>query len=101
MVLVDLVAVGTGMNILTVFGTRPEAIKMAPLVKALKDEPSVRSLVCVTGQHRERLCRGIGRNWCRGISSGARLSRQAARSMHRRVGSCANVCHPSTLRMVI
>ena len=43
------------MNILTVFGTRPEAIKMAPLVKALKDEPSVRSLVCVTGQHREML----------------------------------------------
>src|SRR5690349_500453 len=46
---------GTGMNILTVFGTRPEAIKMAPLVKALKDEPSIRSLVCVTGQHREML----------------------------------------------
>jgi len=43
------------MNILTVFGTRPEAIKMAPLVKALKDEPSIRSLVCVTGQHREML----------------------------------------------
>jgi UDP-N-acetylglucosamine 2-epimerase (non-hydrolysing) len=43
------------MNILTVFGTRPEAIKMAPLVKALKEEPSIRSLVCVTGQHREML----------------------------------------------
>ena len=43
------------MNILTVFGTRPEAIKMAPLVKALKGEPSIRSLVCVTGQHREML----------------------------------------------
>src|SRR6478736_10480126 len=44
-----------GMNILTVFGTRPEAIKMAPLVKALKEEPSICSLVCVTGQHREML----------------------------------------------
>ena len=29
-----------------------------------------------------RLCRGVGRNWCSGISSGARLSLQAARSMH-------------------
>jgi hypothetical protein len=29
-----------------------------------------------------RLCRGIGRNWCSGISGGPRLSRQAARSMH-------------------
>jgi UDP-N-acetylglucosamine 2-epimerase (non-hydrolysing) len=46
---------GTGVNILSVFGTRPEAIKMAPLVKALKEEPSIRSLVCVTGQHREML----------------------------------------------
>jgi UDP-N-acetylglucosamine 2-epimerase (non-hydrolysing) len=42
-------------TILSVFGTRPEAIKMAPLVKALEAEPSVRSVVCVTGQHRSML----------------------------------------------
>lgn len=39
-----------------VFGTRPEAIKMAPLVKALqKENDKFRTLVCVTGQHREML----------------------------------------------
>jgi UDP-N-acetylglucosamine 2-epimerase (non-hydrolysing) len=42
-------------TILSVFGTRPEAIKMAPLVKALEAEPGVRSVVCVTGQHRSML----------------------------------------------
>lgn len=43
------------MKILSVFGTRPEAIKMAPLVKKLAFEPNIESLVCVTGQHREML----------------------------------------------
>lgn len=43
------------MKILSVFGTRPEAIKMAPLVKELQNLPSVDSRVCVTAQHREML----------------------------------------------
>lgn len=43
------------MKILVVFGTRPEAIKMAPLVKRLEAEPGLTSIVCVTGQHREML----------------------------------------------
>ncbi len=42
-------------KILIVFGTRPEAIKMAPLVKAFEKESSVDFKVCVTGQHREML----------------------------------------------
>ena len=43
-------------KILLVFGTRPEAIKMAPLVKALqKETDSFSTKVCVTGQHREML----------------------------------------------
>ncbi len=42
-------------KILTVFGTRPEAIKMAPLVHALIAEPKIESRVCVTAQHREML----------------------------------------------
>ncbi len=42
-------------KILLVFGTRPEAIKMAPLVKAFEKEPSIDFKVCVTGQHREML----------------------------------------------
>lgn len=42
-------------KILTVFGTRPEAIKMAPLLMALKNVPEVEARVCVTGQHREML----------------------------------------------
>lgn len=43
------------MKILTVFGTRPEAIKMAPLVLALAADPRFDAKVCVTGQHREML----------------------------------------------
>jgi len=42
-------------KVLVVFGTRPEAIKMAPLVKALADEQGLESRVCVTAQHREML----------------------------------------------
>lgn len=43
-------------KILLVFGTRPEAIKMSPLVKAFKDYPTkFKTIVCVTGQHREML----------------------------------------------
>ena len=42
-------------KIIVVFGTRPEAIKMCPLVKELKKEKDFETLVCVTGQHREML----------------------------------------------
>jgi UDP-N-acetylglucosamine 2-epimerase (non-hydrolysing) len=43
------------MKVLTVFGTRPEAIKMAPLVHALTEDSRFDSKVCVTAQHREML----------------------------------------------
>ena len=43
------------MKILTVFGTRPEAIKMAPLVQQLNAHPNIDARVCVTAQHREML----------------------------------------------
>ena len=43
------------MRVLSVFGTRPEAIKMAPLVRALAADPQIDSRVCVTAQHREML----------------------------------------------
>jgi len=42
-------------KVLLVFGTRPEAIKMAPLIKVLKQESFIISKVCVTAQHREML----------------------------------------------
>ena len=42
-------------KVLSVFGTRPEAIKMAPLVKALQAEEGIESVLCVTAQHREML----------------------------------------------
>jgi UDP-N-acetylglucosamine 2-epimerase (non-hydrolysing) len=42
-------------KVLIVFGTRPEAIKMAPVVKALKNTPGIDARVCVTAQHREML----------------------------------------------
>ncbi len=43
------------LKIMSVFGTRPEAIKMAPLVKHLATLPEVESICCLTGQHREML----------------------------------------------
>lgn len=43
------------MKVLTVFGTRPEAIKMAPLVYALSQDTEIESRLCVTAQHREML----------------------------------------------
>ena len=38
-----------------VFGTRPEAIKMCPLVNELKSRKNIETVVCVTGQHRQML----------------------------------------------
>ncbi|MEN8248427.1 MAG: UDP-N-acetylglucosamine 2-epimerase (non-hydrolyzing) [Bacteroidota bacterium] len=43
------------MKILFVFGTRPEAIKMAPLIKTFQGDPRLKTVVCVTGQHKEML----------------------------------------------
>ncbi|MCF8011263.1 MAG: UDP-N-acetylglucosamine 2-epimerase (non-hydrolyzing) [Clostridiales bacterium] len=43
------------LKILVVFGTRPEAVKMAPLIKELKEEDAVDCKVCVTAQHRDML----------------------------------------------
>ena len=42
-------------TVMLVFGTRPEAIKMCPLVNALKERKTIRTVVCVTGQHRQML----------------------------------------------
>ncbi len=42
-------------KVMTVFGTRPEAIKMAPLVKELELRKEIKSIVCVTAQHRQML----------------------------------------------
>lgn len=47
-------------RVLLVFGTRPEAIKMAPVVKALMQEPLIDVRVCVTAQHREMLDQVLG-----------------------------------------
>ena len=43
------------MRILSIIGTRPEAVKMAPIIQTLAQTPGVESLVCVTAQHREML----------------------------------------------
>lgn len=42
-------------KVMTVFGTRPEAIKVAPLIKELEKRENIKSIVCVTAQHREML----------------------------------------------
>jgi UDP-N-acetylglucosamine 2-epimerase (non-hydrolysing) len=43
------------LKILSVFGTRPEAVKMAPIVRLLRETPGIESIVCVTAQHRQML----------------------------------------------
>ena len=43
------------MKVLLVFGTRPEAIKMCPVANALKKCNDIRTVICVTGQHKEML----------------------------------------------
>lgn len=42
-------------TVMLVFGTRPEAIKMCPVANELKNRPSIKTVVCVTGQHRQML----------------------------------------------
>ncbi len=48
------------LRILSIFGTRPEAVKMAPVVGALARTPEIESLVCVTAQHRQMLDQVLG-----------------------------------------
>lgn len=47
-------------TVMIVFGTRPEAIKMCPLVNELKTRDSIKTVVCVTGQHRQMLDMVLG-----------------------------------------
>lgn len=42
-------------KVMTVFGTRPEGIKMAPIIKAMEKEEKIENIVCITAQHREML----------------------------------------------
>ena len=42
-------------KVMTIFGTRPEAIKMSPLVKELQSRKEIQCIVCVTAQHRQML----------------------------------------------
>lgn len=46
---------GGKLKVMTVFGTRPEAIKMCPLVLKLKENPMIQTVVCITAQHRQML----------------------------------------------
>ena len=46
---------GSKLRVVSIFGTRPEAVKMAPVVKALAANPQIESKVIVTAQHREML----------------------------------------------
>lgn len=48
------------MKVMSVFGTRPEAIKMCPLIKRLQEHTEIESVVCLTGQHEEMLMQVIG-----------------------------------------
>ncbi|MGV8145819.1 MAG: non-hydrolyzing UDP-N-acetylglucosamine 2-epimerase [Alkaliphilus sp.] len=43
------------LKVMTIFGTRPEAVKMAPLINRMQENDKIKPIVCVTGQHREML----------------------------------------------
>ena len=43
------------MKVMTVFGTRPEGVKMAPIIKELEKREGIEQVVCITAQHREML----------------------------------------------
>ena len=43
------------LKVMTIFGTRPEAVKMAPLVKELESRAEIQSICCITAQHRQML----------------------------------------------
>jgi UDP-N-acetylglucosamine 2-epimerase (non-hydrolysing) len=45
----------TTLRVLSIFGTRPEAVKMAPVVRRLSQTAGIESMVCVTAQHRQML----------------------------------------------
>ena len=62
----------TAKKVMLVFGTRPEAIKMCPLVNKLKTRENLETIVCVTEQHRHRLARCSG--WICRLCIGRRLS---------------------------
>lgn len=47
-------------TVLSIFGTRPEAVKMAPVIRELASRPDIRSLVCVSAQHRQMLDQVLG-----------------------------------------
>src|SRR3974390_1372024 len=49
----------TRTKVLVVFGTRPEAIKLAPVLRELKARPGFDCKICVTGQHREMLAQVV------------------------------------------
>lgn len=51
----ETMAAATPLRVLTVFGTRPEAIKLAPVVQACQEDPQIAHWLCTTGQHREML----------------------------------------------
>ena len=42
-------------KVITVFGTRPEGIKMAPIIKAMEKVPEIENTICITAQHRQML----------------------------------------------
>ena len=50
-------------KIMAVFGTRPEAIKMSPLIIELNKISQINVKVCVTGQHREMLYQALPKGW--------------------------------------
>ena len=89
-------------NILLVFGTRPEAIKMAPVIKSLKSCSSPSVKVCVTAQHRQMLDQVLSLFDIRPdfdlnlMTAGQDLTRSVSRTGE----DCRVVCRADTLTVV-
>ena len=87
------------MKVMSVFGTRPEAIKMCPLVLQLEKTPGIESVVCVTGQHRQMLDQvlevfGVRPDYDLNIMKARQTLASITSSVVEGIGEVIDACHP-------
>ena len=70
------------LKVMTIFGTRPEAVKMAPLVKELESRAEIQSICCITAQHRQMLDDVLSCLPSNGLRSDIMEARQRAAHHH-------------------
>lgn len=90
------------LNLLVVFGTRPEAIKLAPLIRILKGDKRIRCTLCVTAQHREMLdqvleCFSIQPDYDLNVMSDAQSLESLTTKILERIGRVLEIVNPDVM----